>query len=144
MGAPPEPGRFRDLGLALEALALLAGARLGLSLLPLATVLRAQKRLQREPLPAAADPARELQRVRRGLGRASRFVPGARCLAQALAGQVLLSRRGVASELCLGARREGGKVEAHAWLQGPEGALIGDLPDQGYVPFEGGDPFRGA
>jgi hypothetical protein len=141
MGAPPDHGRFRDLGLALQALALLAGARLALVMLPLPAVLRSQRRLRGAEAPAD-DPASELRRVRRGLGRASRFVPGARCLAQALAGQVLLSRRGVASELRLGARREGGKVEAHAWLEGADGVLLGDLPEAGYVPFQGGDPSR--
>ncbi len=41
----------------------------------------------------------------------------ARCLAVALAARGLLRRRGVATDLCLGVRKAGGRFEAHAWLE---------------------------
>lgn len=56
--------------------------------------------------------------------RASRLVPGARCMHRALAGRVWLARRGVASEIVVGFRKRG-VLEGHAWLevQSPEGAF---------------------
>jgi hypothetical protein len=49
------------------------------------------------------------------------------CLAQAVAGKFMLRRRGLASRLFLGTRREAsGDLAAHAWLQlGPEILLGG-------------------
>jgi hypothetical protein len=47
---------------------------------------------------------------------ASRSVPGARCLAQALAAQVLLSWLGYASRLHIGVALED-QFEAHAWVE---------------------------
>jgi len=54
--------------------------------------------------------------------RASRLVPGARCMHRALAGRVWLARRGVASEIVVGFRKRG-VLEGHAWLeiQAPDG-----------------------
>jgi hypothetical protein len=70
--------------------------------------------------------------------RASRLVPRATCLTQALALQVLLGRRGYASEIRVGVRRdEEGQFAAHAWLVGADRVLIGgdahDLRD--FVPL---------
>jgi hypothetical protein len=48
--------------------------------------------------------------------RASRLVPGARCLHRALAARVWLARRGVCSSLVVGFRENGG-LEGHAWLE---------------------------
>jgi len=49
---------------------------------------------------------------------ASRYVPKATCLTQALATQVLLARRGHSVHLRIGvARSETGEFQAHAWVE---------------------------
>jgi hypothetical protein len=54
---------------------------------------------------------------------------GARCLHRSLALQHLLLRRGVATRLRIGVRREGESLEAHAWLEW-QGQAIGEpYPD---------------
>ena len=57
------------------------------------------------------------------------------CLVQALAARRWLARRGVASELVLGARKPGGaELDAHAWLKAGERIVVGG-DGQGYAPF---------
>jgi hypothetical protein len=49
---------------------------------------------------------------------ASRRIPGASCLVQALAARLLLADYGKTSELRIGvARGEEGQIDAHAWLE---------------------------
>ena len=48
------------------------------------------------------------------------------CLAMALAGQILLGRRGIQSRLRIGVKKtEDGSLLAHAWLEGEHGILLG-------------------
>jgi hypothetical protein len=57
---------------------------------------------------------------------ASRYVPGATCLAQALAAQVLLGRTGYPARLRIGvAKGEERKFEAHAWVESQGRVVIG-------------------
>jgi hypothetical protein len=49
----------------------------------------------------------------------------AACLPRALAAQLMLRRRGMASRLCLGVARAGGNLAAHAWLELAQAAVIG-------------------
>ena len=59
----------------------------------------------------------DLRRVAWGVAAAARFVPGASCLTQALAGQYLLARQGSTSNIRIGVERDTGKqLKAHAWL----------------------------
>ena len=57
------------------------------------------------------------------------------CLVQALAAQRWLSRRGIASEIVLGARKAGDSgIDAHAWLKAGDRIVVGgDL--KGYQAF---------
>ena len=56
--------------------------------------------------------------VHRAVGRAARYLPWpAKCFSQAIAGKLMLRRRGVASTLCLGVKKGGEELEAHAWLR---------------------------
>ncbi|MFP4600464.1 MAG: lasso peptide biosynthesis B2 protein [Persicimonas sp.] len=48
--------------------------------------------------------------------RASRLVPGARCLHRALACRVWLARRGIDATIVVGFRKRGA-LEGHAWLE---------------------------
>jgi hypothetical protein len=48
--------------------------------------------------------------------RASRLVPGAKCMHRALAGRVWLARRGIEAQIVVGFRKRGA-IEGHAWLE---------------------------
>jgi hypothetical protein len=64
----------------------------------------------------------------------SHFFPGASCLTQALAAQVLLRREGFDPKLQLGvARDEAGKFIAHAWIECDGRIVIGG--SNGTVPY---------
>lgn len=67
-----------------------------------------------------------LKRVAWGVSRAAHYVPGASCLTQALAGQYLLTRRGVASQIRFGIDRESReRLKAHAWLVSGDWIVLG-------------------
>lgn len=53
----------------------------------------------------------------RGVRFASRFIPDASCLTQALAARKLLARSGQRSDLKIGVSKSDGDLEAHAWLE---------------------------
>jgi hypothetical protein len=63
--------------------------------------------------------------IARVLRCASRYVPGTTCLMQALAGAVMLRRRGHAASLCIGVTKEGGDFGAHAWVECEGVAVVG-------------------
>ena len=69
---------------------------------------------------------------------ASRYMPGeVKCLARALATQVLLAQRGYGAQLHIGvAKSKGGHLEAHAWVESQGRVVIGGLKDLGrYTPL---------
>jgi hypothetical protein len=125
----------RDLPLKLQALAWIVALRWALATLPFKTVMRLQRRARRVAPPRSPAPHETADRVARAVAAASRRVPGARCLAQALAGQILLARRGVPAEVRLGVARDGtdgpdetrgrGRVHAHAWLESEGRVVLG-------------------
>ncbi|WP_096786092.1 lasso peptide biosynthesis B2 protein [Rhodobacter sp. CZR27] len=81
----------------------------------------------------AEAPAAELRRVAWSVSAASRLVPGATCLTQALAGQRLLARRGYVSTVRI-SLPGGGEADfrPHAWLlSGNVIALGGSAADYG-------------
>ena len=55
---------------------------------------------------------------------ASRFVPRATCLAQAVALHRLLSRYGYRSNVQIGVRSDGGRFDAHAWVEHEAKSLL--------------------
>lgn len=70
--------------------------------------------------------------------RARRGMPGVyKCLPVAYTGHLLLHRHGHDSTVQVGVSRDqGGKVEAHAWVEIDGQVLIGDQPDlRRFVPF---------
>lgn len=72
------------------------------------------------PLPAAA-----LAEVAWSVAAAARAVPGASCLTQALAGQALLARRGIASTVEVSLPAGGAGFRPHAWLIAGGRVLLG-------------------
>ena len=67
--------------------------------------------------------------------RAGRQIPGARCLARALAGSVLLARHGYRTDLRIGVRRPEGAFQAHAWLEYAGEVLVGGPESSAFAAF---------
>ena len=147
-----------DRRLVVETALLLWAIRLGLWLLPFRTVRRILDQLARKRLVSdggntlaishhqdtrtpgrkdlidfvlANDAGRaSLEQIAWAVAAASRCVPVATCLVQALAAQVLLGRRGHPVELHIGvARGARGRLEAHAWVESRGRVVIGGVDD---------------
>ena len=123
--------RFRRLSTAerrlfFGALALVTLIRLALWTVPFRMT---QKAIAAARRPVGKKPAPDRGTIRRvawAVEAASRRVPGATCLTQGLAVQVLLGRLGQPSELRLGvAQTASGKLEAHAWVEANGRVIIG-------------------
>lgn len=117
---------LRHRALAIEAVACLAAARLGLVALPfprlarhLGTATSPQEAWARAAaVPSSPQVIKTAQEVGWAVTRAARYLPfRAVCLPQAMAARMMLARRGVASALHFGAATGGdGTILAHAWL----------------------------
>jgi hypothetical protein len=126
----------RDKALFLQTTALLTAIRLGLSLLPFATLRSMLARLaamDQQSTGSAAAAARAIWAVET----AGRHFPAiGTCLHQALAAHVLLARRGCKSNLRIGVKRgEDGKFVGHAWLEKDGSVLIGGAARGTYIPM---------
>ena len=129
--------RSDERHLLVRAVLLVWLVRLGLWLLPF-------QRL-REVLGMAAVPAGGGQggvpapeRVAWAVSVASRAVPAATCLTQALALQVLLVRRGHPARLRIGVARgvrAGQELQAHAWVESRGRAWLGGPEVQRFIPL---------
>lgn len=99
----------------------MAAVRLGLTLLSYRRVRRWLPRGRS----ASAHPAM-CWRTARAVTRAAALVPGASCLTQAIAVQLILAWRGYASEIQVGVgTSETGGLNAHAWLLSEGRVVIG-------------------
>jgi hypothetical protein len=115
---------------------LVVAVRLALALLPWRAVHRLVARAARPAARANRSSPVPVDHLRWPVEATSRRVPGAVCLTQALALQILLGRRGLASELRLGVSRgEGPGLEAHAWLESEGRILIGAAERERYAAF---------
>jgi Transglutaminase-like superfamily len=125
---------FGHQKLLFQALVVVGLIRIGLWMLPFRTVMRGLSVLTRRDVPESLEGTTAEQDLDNRVGwrvkTVSRWIPGATCLTQALATQMLLSRRGQESDLRIGvAKGEGGKLEAHAWVELNGKVIIGKLPD---------------
>ena len=106
------------------ALVVVAHVRVMLCVLPSRVSLRLVRRLALLDEVARRGGAPSAERVAWAVGAASRVVPRATCLTQAVAGQLLLRHYGYSAKLCLGVTRaEPGRFLAHAWLE-REGRVV--------------------
>ena len=89
------------------------------------------------PSQASEQISEQIADVTLAVSRASRFVPRATCLTQALATRILLARRGIASVVRYGAARGAdGKFLAHAWVESEGRVVIGGVTSPNrYAPF---------
>lgn len=114
---PTGPGLLAETGL------LLIRVRLALTFSSLTKI--QQKLLPARELAAHISPA-YLARMAWCVRHTARLVPQASCLTQGLVLQTLLHRRGVASELKVGVRRDGpGELAAHAWVVVGDRVVLG-------------------
>lgn len=121
-----------------EAAALLIGARLALSILPVRLVFRllclTMKPANESPLDReVAPPARQI-----GLAveRAARRLPiEIRCFHMSLAGALMLRRRRLSATVVLGVRSKDGILKAHAWLLSAGAPVVGGANARSFVPL---------
>jgi hypothetical protein len=112
--------------LLLRALFLLWVCRLGLWLLPFKTL---RSLLTKFTSRSKRNPAK-IDTIIWAVAVASRYVPVATCLTQALAGQLLLNQHEAPALLRIGvAKNEQGRFQAHAWVESQGRIVIGNSPE---------------
>jgi Transglutaminase-like superfamily len=109
--------------LLIKAALLLGAIRIGLRLLPFQTL----KQLLDSASKSRVANQLSSDRIAWAVTAASRYVVGDRpCLTQALAAQLLLKRRGYPASLRIGvARKGGGELQAHAWVESEDRVVVG-------------------
>ena len=105
----------------------------GLRMMPFLRLERWLDRLAAPPIATGREPdlSRQIAEVNWAeTAVANRFMP-ATCLVQALAGSVMLRRRGIACELRIGVRHRAtagpAPIEAHAWLECEGRVAVGNI-----------------
>lgn len=124
-----------DYALLLEAWVTIAAVRLSLWLVPSRVLLKHVAR-RVDQATVTATPTPEVKRVGWAVRRASRFVPEASCLTQALSTQTILAWRGYRSILRIGVAKTAKEgFAAHAWVEIDGGILIGGAEARQYRTF---------
>jgi hypothetical protein len=125
--------RFRELLILLRATILLWTVRLALWTVSFKKLRRVIDSLTHGRFrPANRYSADQLSSAVRA---ASRYVPHATCLTQAVVLHILLRGEGLQSTIRIGVRKDAGHFEAHAWVESQERVVIGDPGPQGYAPM---------
>lgn len=124
-----------DRRLLLRAALLLGAIRLGLSLFAFRTL----RRLLARAAHRRGDRPTSPERVAWAVASAGRYMPGATCLVQALAAQLLLEREGQPACLRIGvARTEPTQLQAHAWVESQGKIVFGAADLERYTPLAAG------
>ena len=120
-----------DRNLLVQTAVLLSGIRLGLRFVSFPTLRRILDKISKTAPNSTQAYQSTLNRVVWAVDIVSKYMPGGvKCLARALATQVLLARRGYLVQLHIGvAKDEAGQLEAHAWIESQGSVVIGDLKD---------------
>ncbi len=119
---------FSEKLLLIKAFILLGSIRVGLKFLPFQRLrfLLAKVFPSNPKLYDAEQASVEIDRVLWTVRTASHYVRKIRCLARALATQLLLEERGYSPDLCIGfTRHPKGKMSAHAWVEYEGKVIIG-------------------
>ena len=115
---------FSEKILFIKAWVLLGIIRLGLSLLPFITLRNVLRVIG--PSIAGADEQLSVDQLVWAVGAASRLIPKTTCLAQALAIQLFLKQSGREAHVHIGVDDgEGGRLDAHAWVESRGKVLFG-------------------
>jgi hypothetical protein len=103
---------------------------LGLRAVPFRTLRRGLAKVAHRPTPLNQIGRPEAGRLAWAVALASRYVPAASCLPQALVTHLLLTRQGYPAHLYIGvAKDELGQLQAHAWIESQGRILIGAVED---------------
>jgi hypothetical protein len=122
----------RERRILIESAIWLLLVRLGLWLLPF-QVLRQWLSRAANPRALTQTPA---DTIVWAVKQASRYVPRATCLTQALAAQVMLRREGFPAQVRIGvALNSKSELKAHAWLESEGKILIGDSEVDRFTPL---------
>jgi transglutaminase superfamily protein len=115
-----------DRLLLLKAFLSVCIVRIGLSLLPFRLLRQAIIKFAREPA-GTIEERQSVQRIVWAVMTASRYVPTATCLTEALATKLMLIRNGHKATVRLGvSRNQNGQFQAHAWVESDGLIVIGD------------------
>jgi heme/copper-type cytochrome/quinol oxidase subunit 2 len=110
---------------ALESLLWVIRIRIMLWIFPFTTVqTKVQERVIKHH--STSEHVITMPRLRIMIVAASRYVPRATCLVQALAGYILFSKYGYSTSIKIGVLTENGEFEAHAWLEHDEKVVLGE------------------
>ena len=119
----------RERMVLLEAVFFLGAARALIKILPFRRVRKLiTGREQAEGGPSSAESLERVERVGRMIRAASRRLPWqCLCLTQALAGKLMLARRGIESTVYIGVKKDPSKevLESHAWLKWQDRCITG-------------------
>jgi hypothetical protein len=123
-----------DLWLLLRAFVAVSRAWLTVGLLPASAVLR--KISAKVPLLARHQP-QTTGRIAWAVTVAARYIPGSKCLVQAIAGRNLLASYGFPSEIHIGVAKDSKNwLSAHAWVE-VEGKTVIGGDTTAYAPLIG-------
>jgi hypothetical protein len=134
-----------DQWLLVQSTLLLVVIRLGLWLLPFRTLRRLLSGLTTVSTRSEESDPSFIDRVVWAVEVAGRYLPRVgSCLTQALTTQAMLARRGHPTVLRIGVvKDEGGKLQAHSWLESGCKVLIGGSGLQRYTPLPALDKGEG-
>lgn len=132
----------------IQAFAVQLGVRIALGTMPFYLLLNYLQQIQtavrQSPHPNCLETDRQLsenasapESLAWAVRVTSAFVPGSRCLCQAIAAQMLLAYKGFSSELRIGVQKtDSSMLSAHAWLVRQGLILVGNLPNiDEFSPF---------
>lgn len=124
---------WREQGLFLAGVAAMSVARLALLTIPFRHILEATNRLNRRHQVRRVSAIAPFRAARR-ISQAAAWSPvPTTCLSRTLAAYFLMSRLGYPSTPRIGVTRANGTFGAHAWLECPDGLIIGDKSPDGIV-----------
>ena len=123
-----------DRWLLLQALVAVAAAGVTVRLLSPAAVL---KKVSGKAITQSRNSLQSSVRIAWAISIAARYVPGSKCLVQAIAGRQLLAKYGFPSEIHIGVLKDSRNwLSAHAWVEAEGKTVIGgDIT--AYVPLLG-------
>lgn len=122
-----------ELLLVAKAMPWVCAARLALWFVPFRNLQRLVNRFARPSRSSRLNTP--VEKLSWSVSSASRFVPRATCLTQAVALHVLLKRAGYQSRLRIGVSSTAGEFESHAWVENQDRVVIGDVELQRFMPM---------
>lgn len=118
--------------LLVKSLAVMIAVRLALFVAPVQRVVGLTRWANRR-WPRLSAPVLPLRRAALRIAQARAYCPLSTCLSESIAAQLLLARQGYPAEVRIGVSKEGGRFAAHAWLECPDGIVIGNPAPEGKI-----------